>query len=192
MDISTYIANHDNHAQGLQLLHDIITDTGLQPTIKWGAPVYVLGKKNIVGMGAFKAYFGLWFFQGGLLKDHSKVLVNAQEKTKALRQWRFKYVSEIDANLVKSYILEAIANQEAGREIKPEKKELIIPIELDEALSTDADLEAAFEKLSHSCKREYAEYISEAKKAATKARRLEKITEMILQGNGLHDKYRNC
>ena len=46
--------------------------------IKWGAPKYVYKNKNIVGLAAFKNYCGLWFFQGGLLKDDHKVLMNAQ------------------------------------------------------------------------------------------------------------------
>jgi uncharacterized protein YdeI (YjbR/CyaY-like superfamily) len=40
--------------------------------------------------------------------------------------------------------------------------------------------------------REYAEYIAEAKQAATKERRLEKILPMIAAGGGLNDKYKNC
>ncbi len=70
----------------------------MKETIKWGAPVYTLDYKNIVGLGAFKSYVGLWFFQGALLNDEKKKLINAQEdKTKALRQWRFNSVKKIEA-----------------------------------------------------------------------------------------------
>jgi uncharacterized protein YdeI (YjbR/CyaY-like superfamily) len=45
------------------------------------------GGKNLLGIGAFKNHFGLWFFQGSLLKQNTKLLVNAQEgKTQAMRQ----------------------------------------------------------------------------------------------------------
>jgi uncharacterized protein YdeI (YjbR/CyaY-like superfamily) len=40
--------------------------------------------------------------------------------------------------------------------------------------------------------REYCEYISEAKRDATKLKRLEKIIPMIIEGVGLNDKYKNC
>ena len=73
---------------------------GLEETVKWGGPVYVADGKNIVGLGAFKSYFALWFFQGALLADQEKVLVNAQEgRTKALRQWRFENKREIKTRL---------------------------------------------------------------------------------------------
>lgn len=193
MNVDEYFDKNQRHREGLVLLHDIITSTGLTPTIKWNAPVYTLEGKNVVGLGGFKAYFGLWFFQGGLLKDEKQLLTNAQDgKTKALRQWRFEKAGDINADLVKEYVLEAIANQKAGREIKPEKKPLVIPIELKEAMASDANLESAFDKLSLTCKREYADHIGEAKKEETRLRRLNKMIPMILDGKGLNDKYRNC
>ena len=60
-------------------------ETELLETIKWGVPVYTLNDKNVLGMGAFKSYVGIWFFQGAFLDDPQKKLINAQEgKTKAL------------------------------------------------------------------------------------------------------------
>jgi uncharacterized protein YdeI (YjbR/CyaY-like superfamily) len=65
-------------------------------TVKWGVPVYTIEGKNIVGIAGFKAYVGLWFFQGAMLKDKKKKLINAQDgKTKALRQCRLNSVKEI-------------------------------------------------------------------------------------------------
>lgn len=49
----------------------------MEETNKWSAPVYTSNGKNIVGLGAFKSYTGLWFFQGALLKDEKKLLINA-------------------------------------------------------------------------------------------------------------------
>ena len=85
---------------------------------------------------------------------------------------------------------EAIENQKAGKELKPQKKPLVIPIELKEELASDTEFAEAFEKFSLSCKREYAEYISEAKRDATKQKRLAKIKPMILKNIGLNDKYK--
>ncbi|HEB61804.1 MAG TPA: hypothetical protein ENI82_01510 [Bacteroidetes bacterium] len=180
----------------LSLLRDIISVYNFDENIKWGAPVYSFGKKNLIGIAAFKNYAGLWFFQGGLLKDENKKLVNAQEgKTKALRQWRFSSLEEIVENekTLKKYISETIENHKNGLDIKPEKnKKLIIPTLLQEKLDKNDDLKNTFNKLSLSKRREYAEYISEAKRDQTKIKRLEKIIPMILEGKGLHDKYKNC
>ena len=151
--------------------------------------------KNIVGMAGFKNHFGLWFFQGALLKDKNKVLLNAQEgKTKAMLQWRFSSMEEIDVELIKDYVLEAVKNQKQGKEIKPQRnqKPLIIPELLQKELDANVALKEKYETFSLSKKREYADYISEAKREATKQSRLEKIIPMILEGKGLHDKYKNC
>ena len=129
--------------------------------------------------------------QGALLKDEKKVLINAQEgKTKGMRQWRFSSEEEMDDTLILSYIHEAINNQKEGKEVKPEAKTLSIPPELKEALAADAQLAETFDTLSTSVKREFAEYITEAKKEETRHRRLQKIIPMIQQGIGLNDKYR--
>ena len=72
-----------------------------------------------------------------------------------------------------------------------EKNKYILQIILN-VLSKNNELKQAFEKLSASCKREYCEHISEAKREATKTKRLEKIIPMILEQKGLHDKYKNC
>jgi len=59
-------------------------------------------------------------------------------------------------------------------------------------LNSNAEFSKHFETFSLSKKREYADHISEAKRVATQLKRLEKIIPMILNGVGLHDKYKNC
>ena len=190
--VDAFIAESDQWQKALINLREIILSTELEETVKWGFPVYTLGGKNVLGLGAFKSYVGIWFYQGVFLKDKHKVLINAQEgKTKALRQWRFNSIEEIDADLVKTYIFEAIENQKNGKEIKPTRtKKLSIPQELKAAFEQNQLLKERFTALSFSCKREYAEYIAEAKRAETKLRRIEKITPMILENVGLNDKYK--
>ena len=193
--IEEYIAKKENWKQELELLRAIITKLPVDETIKWGAPTYVYRAKNIVGIAAFKNYCGLWFFQGALLKDEQKVFINAQEgKTKAMLQWRFYNLSEINPELIKTYVLEAIENVKLGKEIKADrtKKEVTIPDELVEKLSENKELKSKFKVLTNSKQREFCEYISSAKRANTKQTRLEKIIPLILNGSGLYDKYKNC
>lgn len=191
--VEEYILNKAQWKPVLEKLRNIILSTGLDETIKWAAPVYTFNGKNIVGIGAFKSYAGLWFFQGALLIDKMQLLINAQEgKTSALRQWRFKSVEEINVDLVKAYVFEAIQNQKLGKEIKPDRmKPLIIPDELQSILEKDQQMNVSFSKLTLSKQREYADYISEAKRDTTKQSRLEKIKSMIIAEQGLHDKYKN-
>ena len=192
--IEEYIETHEHFSDALTLLRNIIISTGLNEAIKWSAPVYDIDDKNVVGLGAFKQHFGIWFFNGVFLKDDLNLLVNAQEKTKALRQMRFNSIDEINKDAVLAYVKEAIENQKAGKEIKPDrsKKKTVIPPELRTVLDKDAALLTSFNALTPSKQREYCEHIASAKREPTKLSRLEKIKPMISKGMGLYDKYKNC
>lgn len=192
--VEEYIEGNEQWTAALKLLREIILTSSLTETLKWSAPAYLLGTKNLIGMAAFKSYVGIWFHQGALLIDPEKKLYNAQEGvTKAMRQWRFSSIEEIQENraIIMSYIQEAIMNQEAGREIKATKnKPLIIPIELQERLDADDLLKKSFENFNLTNKRAFVDHVASAKRSETRLRRVEKIIPYILEGKGLHDKYR--
>lgn len=194
--IEEYIQDHPKFIDSLNYLRHLLLKAGLKETIKWNAPVYMIEGKNVIGLGAFKHHYCLWFFNGNLLTDKQNILHNAQEgKTKALRQLRFNDTSDISETLLMSYIEEAIINQKNGKEIKPVKttvKDVEIPDELQSVFKEDNTLFKAFKALTPSKQREYCNYISEAKREATKLSRIDKITPMIIENKGLHDKYKNC
>lgn len=192
--VDEYIASHPEWASELSDLREMILSTGLEETIKWGAPVFMWNGKNVVSIAAFKNHIGIWFYQGALLKENTALLENAQEgKTKALRQIKFQKGQKLPVALLRNYVLEAKQNQQEGKEIKPERsKKIEIPEELSEEFARDETLKSAFQKLSPGKQREYAEHISSAKREETKRNRLEKIIPMIRSGQGLHEKYRNC
>lgn len=192
--IEAYISKHPKWISQLTNLRNVFLDTELDEVVKWGSPTYSLNGKLVAGIAAFKNHYAIWFHQGVFLKDDEKVLVNAQEgKTKALRQWRFEEKDTIAPQLVKKYVNEAIENCKQGKELKVERKKgVTVPKELKNVFSENKELHNAFKKLTLGKQREYADYISEAKRDATKENRIEKITPMILNGVGLHDKYKNC
>ena len=189
--VEEYLEKQPAYRGALELLRSILTETELVETVKWGLPTYTLNKKNVVGIAAFKSYFGLWFFNGAFLSDPFNLLRNAQEgKTRGMRQLLFESTEAIDRAVVLDYILEAIENQKKGLEIKPEKKPLIIPRELEEVFKANDKLAALFDSLTLTKKREFADYVSSAKREETRRNRLEKIIPMILNNIGLNDKYR--
>lgn len=191
MKVDDFIQKNVDFKIGLQKLRQILLSAELEETIKWGMPTYCIDGKNLIGLGAFKSYFGLWFFQGALLTDKSKMLNNAQEgKTEAMRQWRFYNNQNIDETLVKSYIVETIKNHKSGKEITSRKKPLVLPNIFVSAIKNNKVLNEAFSRLNLTKQREFVDYISEAKREQTKLSRLEKIKPMILNNIGLHDKYR--
>lgn len=190
--VEDYIANAVAWHDELQQLCDILRTTQLTEELKWGAPCFTWNGKNIVGVGAFKSYFGLWFHQGALLKDDRKVLINAQEgKTRALRQWRMTAASEIKPAIIKRYVKEAIEHVDAGREIKAKRGAPVeVPEELASALRRKRSATAAFRELSPGRQREYADYVASAKRIVTRQNRIDKILPMIVSGVGLNDRYR--
>ena len=190
--VDEYIETAERWQDELVVLRKILRSTELSEEVKWGAPCYTFQNSNVVSIGAFKSYFGLWFHQGALLKDKRGVLINAQEgTTRALRQWRMNSATDIRAGAIKSYVVEAIQLVKAGSKIAPRKsKPLLVPPELQGALARNSSARKSFDAMRPGLRREYADYVAAAKRDETKQRRIDKIMPMIAAGKGLNDKYR--
>ncbi|MGB5943916.1 MAG: YdeI/OmpD-associated family protein [Leeuwenhoekiella sp.] len=181
--------------ESLIRLREIVKNTPLVEQFKWRAPVYTLDGKNVLGLGRFKNHYGIWFFNGVFIDDPENLLENEKEgKTKALRQLKLTSEDTIDEKQIRRLIDHAIANEKAGKRIAPAKAKNKVPLpeELLRALDSDAALKKSFYGLTPGKQREYAEHIATAKQEATRQRRLQKCIPMILNGTGLHDKYKNC
>ena len=193
--VEEYLETQDKWKSALEKVREVLLKTELVETVKWSIPTYTINGKNVLGMAGFKEHFGVWFFNGVFLSDPHNLLRNAQEgKTKAMRQLNFSTIDELDENILLQYSQEAIENQKAGKEIKPDrsKKELNVPAELSNKFKEDKELHAAFKSLTPGKQREYCDHIGSAKREATRLRRLDKAVPMILSGIGLNDKYKNC
>lgn len=192
LNADAFYANAEQWRDELTRLRKIVLAAGLTETMKWGAPCYTCNGHNVVGVGGFKAYFGLWFHQGVLLSDPHGVLINAQEgKTRALRQWRMTRASDIRPRRIGQYLAEAKALAEAGKSVAPRRRStLMVPGELKAALAANPAAADAFKALRPGQQREYADHVGEAKRADTRLRRVDKVLPMILAGRGLNDRYR--
>jgi uncharacterized protein YdeI (YjbR/CyaY-like superfamily) len=190
--VDEYINTSERWQPELKKLRATLKATELAEEVKWGAPCYTYNGKNVVGVGAFKSYLGLWFHQGALLADDKQVLINAQEgKTKALRQWRMQSSKDIKPAIIKRYIKEAIQLVKEGQSVGPVKrKRSAASPELKAALLKSKIAAKKFSELTPGRQREYAEYIADAKRDETKRTRLAKIMPMIKAGVGLNDRYR--
>ncbi len=184
----------DDHERVLVLnqIREVLLSCDLEETIKWFLPTYLHNNKIVIGLGHFKDFVGVWFHHGVFLTDPLNVLINAQQgKTMGLRQWRFKDLAEVDKTALKMYVEEAIKNSQEGLEILAKPKPIIeTPSLLKEALDIDHKLKDAFYTFSKAKMNEFKAYILDAKRPETKQRRLEKIIPMILNGEGLNDKYK--
>jgi len=153
---------------------------------KWGKPTYTVDGKNIVILSGFKAYFGLGFFQGALLKDSKKLLVQLGQ-VQAGRVMKFTSVKDIKAKAatIKAYVREAIAVERAGLRIEPRKTaDFPVPDELTASFRKDPRFKRAFDALTPGRQRSYLYHFAAAKQSATRTARIEKAKPAIFAGRG--------
>ncbi|MCU7551427.1 YdeI family protein [Chitinophagaceae bacterium LB-8] len=171
-------------------LRMIVLDCGLTEELKWGTPCYTFQNSNIVLIHGFKEYCALLFFKGALLQDANSILIQQTENVQAARQVRFTNVREIIEMepVLKAYIYEAIEVEKAGLKVSFKKtSEFNIPEEFQHKLDEIPALKTAFEALTPGRQRAYIFYFSQPKQSKTRASRVEKRMQQILDGKGLND-----
>jgi uncharacterized protein YdeI (YjbR/CyaY-like superfamily) len=164
----------------------VLADLGMSEECKWGKPTYTVDGKNIVILQGFKEYFALGFFQGALLKDPKKVLVQLGH-VQAARVMKFTSAHEIKAKAaaIKAYVREAIAVEKAGLRVERKKtSDFPVPDELRERFRKDPRFKRAFDALTPGRQRGYLYHFGAAKQSATRVARIEKAMAAIFEGRG--------
>jgi len=188
--VDWYFTKAKKWQEELESLRTLVLDCGLTEELKWGCPCYTFQKSNIVLIHAFKEYCALLFFKGALLKDAKGILIQQTKNVQAARQIRFSSVREIVKlkPILKAYIQEAIEADKAGLKVKlKQASEFEIPEEFQNRLDDFPALKTAFKALTPGRQRAYILYFSAAKQSRTRASRVEKYTQQILNGKGLDD-----
>jgi uncharacterized protein YdeI (YjbR/CyaY-like superfamily) len=196
--IDAYIAKSADFARPiLTHLRDVVHAAcpEVEETIKWSFPNFQY-KGLLCGMAAFKEHCSFGFWKGELIFEKRG---DADEK--AMGQFgRITKLSDLPARKVlHGYVKTAIKLNEDGVKVPSRSKakpktprELIIPDDLANALQANAKARATFEKFSPSHKREYVEWITEAKTLPTRTRRLETAIAWMVEGKPRNWKYMNC
>src|SRR5258708_3851701 len=164
----------------------VLAGFAMKEECKWGKPTYTADGQNIVIMQGFKEYFGLGFFQGALLKDSKKLLVQLGQ-VQAGRVMKFSSVQDITAKAatIKAYVREAIAVEKAGlRMERKQTSDFPVPEELTERFRRDARFKRAFQALTPGRQRSYLYHFAAAKQSATRVARIEKAMSAIFEGRG--------
>ena len=164
----------------------VLADFAMKEERKWGKPTYTIDGRNIVILQGFKEYFALGFFQGALLKDRKKLLVQLG-KVHAGRVMKFTTAKDIAAQAatIKAYVREAIAGENAGLRMKKKTtSDYPVPEELSERFKKDARFKRAFEALTPGRQRGYLHFFAAAKQSATRRARIEKAMPAIFEGRG--------
>jgi uncharacterized protein YdeI (YjbR/CyaY-like superfamily) len=188
--VDWYFTKAEKWQKELVHLRAIVLDCGLTEELKWGVPCYTIQQANVVLIHDFKEYCALLFHKGALLQDTNGILIQQTENVQSARQIRFTNIGEIIAleSIVKTYIFEAVEVEKAGLKVEFKKHtELIFPEEFQTKLDTLPDLKTAFEALTPGRQRAYNLHFSAPKQAQTRAARVEKCMQLILNGKGLND-----
>jgi uncharacterized protein YdeI (YjbR/CyaY-like superfamily) len=170
----------------------VLAGFAMQEECKWSKPTYTIDGKNIVILQGFKEYFALGFFQGALLKDPKKLLVQLGQ-VQAGRVMKFTSAKEITAQAatIKRYVREAIAVEKAGLRMKKKTtSDYPVPEELSERFQKDARFRRAFEALTPGRQRGYLFHFAAAKQSATRRARIEKAMPAIFEGRGFLERRR--
>jgi len=189
-DVDAYLADSDRWPDEISAIRPILVSCELDETVKWGKPCYCIeGDDNVVLLQEFSDHLALMFFQGVLLDDSEHVLHAQGPNTHGPKRMKFTSVADIEsrADVIKTYVKEAIHHARAGTELPPRPNEEL-GAELHERLASDDELAEAFNKLTPGRQREYNLHISDAKQAETRNRRIDKVVPRILEGKGLRDR----
>jgi uncharacterized protein YdeI (YjbR/CyaY-like superfamily) len=199
--IDTYIAKAAPFAQPVlahlrALVHRACPD--VVEEIKWGRPFFLHRGTILCNMSAFKAHcsFGFWGAEMGRVLRRDGVLQEGGMGSLG------RIASVKDLPLEKQllgYIRQAAALIESGRGenrivaarrvVKAPKPPVEAPPEFAAALKKNKAAKAAYAAFSPSCKREYVEWIADAKRPETRARRIAQAVEWIGEGKQRNWKY---
>lgn len=171
-------------------LRAVALDSGLTEVLKWGCPCYALDGSNVVLIHHFNEYCAYLFHKGALMKDPKKLLIQQTKNVQAARQIRFANAKEVDKlkPALKAYIQEAIAVEKAGLKVAfKEAADFDVPGEFQIRLDEDPALKAAFEALTPGRRKGYLLHFAGAKQSKTRAERVEKNIDRIMDGLGLND-----
>jgi uncharacterized protein YdeI (YjbR/CyaY-like superfamily) len=194
--VDAYIAKSADFARPiLTHLRDIVHAAcpDVEETMKWSFPHFMY-KGILCSMAAFKEHcsFGLW--KSSLIVEKA-----GDDVEKGMGQFgRITALSDLPSKKILSgYIKEAMKLNDTGVKSPTRSKlktprDVVVPDDLRSALQKNKKALATFEKLSPSHKREYIEWITEAKTEATRTRRLETAIEWMAEGKPRNWKYMNC
>lgn len=196
--VDLYIAKSGAFAQPIlhhirSLVHKAAPD--VEEAIKWSRPFFLHRGAILGNMAAFKQHCSLGFWGPDMASILKADGLETSESSGSFG--RLTSVKDLPPDKVLlGYLRRAIALAESGTPgSKPAhmaripKPELKPPPEFLAALKKNREATAAFDSLSPSCRREYIEWIAEAKRAETRDRRIEKAIAQIGERKSLHWKY---
>ncbi len=194
--VDAYIAKSADFAQPIlrhlrSLVHEACPQ--VQESIKWGAPPFGYGDGILCGMAAFKRHvsFGFW--------KHALVMGEGAERDGMGSFGKMASLSDVPSKkTMGSLIRKAVRLNEQGVKTPATRKTTAprVPLEIPEdllvALNRNRKAKNTFDAFTPSARREYVEWVIEAKREETRQRRIAQAVEWIVEGKHRNWKYQSC
>lgn len=160
-------------------------------TLKWSSPAFMLGGKILLMMAAFKAHAALNFWRGQELRGDEAAADAMGQFGKLTSKGDLPPDKELDGLIRKAAALAASAPAPRKTKHAPKPPPELHP-EFAAALAAAPRAKAALDGFPASARRDYLDWISEAKQPATRAKRIATAIEWLSEGKRRHWKYQNC
>lgn len=176
-----------------ELVHAACPD--VEEAWKWSFPVFMYQGAILCNMAAFKKHCAFGFWKASIMADPDNIL-NIVDKVGMGHLDKIETLNDLPKDsILKKYIKQAMKLNEDGIKVarpKPtekEKKELVIPDYFTGELKKHKEADKKFNAMSYSHKKEYIEWITEAKTEPTRNKRIAQTIEWVAEGKGRNWKY---
>ncbi len=193
--IDDYIARQADFARPIlehlrAAVHAACAEAG--ETLKWSMPTFTYNGRILANMAAFKAHatFGFW--------RAKEVVGETGAEREAMGQFgRLTSVDDLPPDdVLRSLIRKPAAVADSGvkpkRAAKPSKPEAETPGDLSAALDGNPAARATFDGFSPGARRDYVDWVVEAKRPETRTSRIAQAVEWMADGKKRHWKYEKC
>lgn len=177
-----------------KLVHEACPEA--EETLKWSSPTFVYRGKIMCGMAAFKGHCTFGFWHQGMTAELGPDGDKADTAMGSLG--RIASLDDLPSDrAMLRYIRKAAVLNESDAPARPRPAKrpaapLAVPGDLAAALKTNKAAAATFEKFSPNARKEYIEWITEAKRDETRQKRLATTLEWLAEGKSRNWKYENC
>jgi uncharacterized protein YdeI (YjbR/CyaY-like superfamily) len=159
--------------------------------IKWSMPAFLLRGRIIANMAAFKAHAAFGFWRGRAVVGEERAAQEGMGQFGRLKRVEdLPPPAELDALIRKA--AELVRQGPAPRPPRTPRPELPVPDDLRRALETEPKAAETFAAFPPSCRREYVEWVSEAKRPETREKRIAQAVAWMAEGKRRNWKHERC
>jgi len=192
--IDVYIARQADFARPIldhlrAIVHAACPDS--EEAMKWSSPTFMYRGQILASMAAFKAHATFGFWKGKLVVGEAETRMTGMGQFGRLTSIEDLPGPEALADLVRKAMKLADEGVKAPRNKYP-KGPISVPDDLRAAMGGNAAATATFDAFPPSCQRDYVDWVSEAKREETRARRIAQTVLWLAEGKRRNWKYENC